>query len=67
MAVRYEVDYIKPRFFSRTMSEGRLAQRLNDRAANGWRFHRSIEEDHRRFLIFSRRAHFLVFERDGDR
>jgi hypothetical protein len=51
------------RFFSHTLPPQRLEKALNDRAAQGWRLTRSITESRRKFVIFRREAHFLIFER----
>jgi uncharacterized protein DUF4177 len=61
--VRYAVDVLSTRFLSRTLPRERLEKALNDRAAQGWKFTRSITESRRKFLIFRRDAHFLIFER----
>jgi Domain of unknown function (DUF4177) len=61
--VRYAVDLVLTRFWSRTLPPQRLERALNDRATQGWKFSRSITEKRRKFLIFTRDAHFLIFER----
>lgn len=61
----YETDVIKTRFWSGTLSERRLAETLNKRTANGWRFTFSITAERRILLIFKRASYYLIFEHAG--
>lgn len=63
LMMRYEVDVLVPRFWTRTLPPERLAKTLNDRAGQGWIFLRSITDSRRKWLIFRRDAHFLIFQR----
>ena len=49
---------------SGNLNEKALTKQLNEYAAQGWTFTRSIHETKRVFLS-QREAHFLIFERDA--
>jgi hypothetical protein len=52
-------------FFSHSLDETKLQKFLNKHAQQGWRFVRSIHETKRVYGgLFSREAHFVIFERD---
>lgn len=50
---------------SGTLNERILTEALNKHAAEGWCLRTTIRETRKVALIFSREAHFLVFERDA--
>jgi hypothetical protein len=60
----YLVEPLTTGFFSGTLNKDRLEANLNLKAVEGWRFVRAIHERTRVFGLFSREAHFLVFERE---
>lgn len=47
-----------------TLNEGDLSRVLNEETGEGWRFKRSIREQRRVFLLWTREEHFLIFERE---
>jgi hypothetical protein len=61
----YCVETYTTSFFSGTLKPDVLQARMNIKAAEGWKFVRSIQEHKRVLLLFSREAHFLIFERDA--
>lgn len=61
--IQYDVEAFKERFFSGTIDPTKLSSTLNSRAADGWRFARSITSNRRVLFIFKSQTHFLVFER----
>jgi len=61
--LNYKVVVLTTGCFSGTLDPGKLQQTLNKEATGGWRFARSIHEQKKILGIFSREAHFLVFER----
>ncbi len=60
----YIVKPVTTGFFSGSLSEKKLQDFLNQHAGQGWRFVKSVHESKKVFGIFSREAHFVVFERD---
>ena len=62
----YKVATLSPRLFSGTLDPTKLQALLNEHAAEGWSFSRSIHVSKRVWLLFSRSVHFVVFERDGE-
>jgi len=60
----YLVEPVTTGFFSGSLSERKLQDFLNSKARHGWRFVRSVHESKKVMGIFSREAHFVVFERD---
>lgn len=63
---RYTVVTIANRFFSGTLDPAKLAQILNEHAAQGWRLARNVQDRKRVLLFFSRAVHYFIFERDGE-
>lgn len=61
--MRYEVEVISTGFFSGTLDARKLQDILNRRADQGWTLARTLKEERRRFLVGSREAHFLIFEK----
>lgn len=61
--LNYKVVVLTTGCFSGTLDPNKLQQTLNSEAKGGWRFTRSIHEQKKIFGLFSREAHFLVFER----
>ena len=61
----YSVELCTTGFFSGTLNKKVLEAQINLKAAEGWRFVRAIHERKRVLGIFSREAHFLIFERDA--
>lgn len=59
----YKVHTLTTGLFSGNLNPTRLEAALNEHAAQGWKFARSIHETKRAWLIFSREVHFLIFER----
>lgn len=60
----YKVVVLTTGCFSGTLDPNRLQKALNDGAKGGWKFSKSIHEQKRILLLFSREAYFLIFERD---
>lgn len=65
-ARKYKVEPCDTGLLSGTLDASKLEMQINRRAAQGWRFVRSIHERRRVLVLFSREAHFLIFERDVD-
>jgi hypothetical protein len=63
-AKTYKVELCDTGFLSGTLSADKLETQINRRAAEGWRFVRSIQERRRVLGLFSREAHFLIFEKN---
>jgi hypothetical protein len=61
---QYIVRPVTTGFFSGSLSESKLQDFLNEHGAKGWKFLKSIHETRKIFGIFSREAHFVIFERD---
>jgi hypothetical protein len=61
---QYLITPVSTGFFTGTLSTARLQECLNHHGALGWKFIRSIHESKKVFGIFSREAHFVIFERD---
>jgi len=61
----YLIKPVTTGFFSGTLSEKKLQDFLNQHGANGWKFVKSIHETKKILGIFSREAHFVIFERDN--
>jgi hypothetical protein len=59
----YDVEYISPRFWTGTLNHKKLADLLNARAGQGWKFEREITSTRRKLVIFKRETHFLVFSK----
>jgi|GEM_PF-1801961 len=59
----YKVVVLTTGCFSGTLDPNKLQQTLNSEAKGGWKFARSIHEQKKILGLFSREAHFLVFER----
>lgn len=59
----YEVELVKERMFSSTLSPARLAEVLNRRAASGWVLDRTIASTSRIWLFYKRETHFLIFRK----
>lgn len=62
---QYLVEPVTTGFFSGALDPRKLQNGLNTRASEGWRLVRSIHETKKVFFIFSREAHFLIYERDA--
>jgi hypothetical protein len=60
----YLVSPVTTGFFSGALDPQKFQDFLNKHGRQGWRFVRSIHETKKVFLIFSREAHFVIFERD---
>ena len=60
---QYTVHTFKTGCFSGTLDPNKLQAVLNQHAQQGWKFVKSIHEEQKVFGIFSREAHFLIFER----
>jgi hypothetical protein len=60
----YLVEPVTTGFFSGSLSQRKLQDFLNSKARHGWRFVRSVHESKKVMGIFTREAHFVVFERD---
>lgn len=60
---QYVVHTFKTGCFSGTLDPIKLQEVLNEYGQQGWRFVKSIHEEQKVLGIFSREAHFLVFER----
>lgn len=60
----YLVKPVTTGFFSGTLSDAKMQDFLNQHARKGWKFVRSIHETKKVWGIFSREAHFAIFERD---
>ena len=61
---QYIVRPVTTGFFSGALNELKLEAFLNEHAAQGWKFVKSIHETKKILGIFSREAHFVIFERD---
>lgn len=61
---QYSVVPFHTSLFSGHLDPVKLAAALNEHGQQGWRFVWTIHETKRAFAIFSREAHFLVFERE---
>ena len=61
----YTLQTFRPGLFSGTLNPDKLKEVLNEHAARGWKFTRAIRERKRVWLIFTREAHFLIFEREN--
>lgn len=61
---QYIVRPVTTGFFSGALNELKLEAFLNGHAAQGWKFVKSIHETKKILGIFSREAHFVIFERD---
>lgn len=61
---QYIVRPVTTGFFSGTLNELKLEAFLNEHAAQGWKFVKSIHETKSILGIFAREAHFVIFERD---
>lgn len=66
MGKEYKVVPLKTGFFTGRLSAQKLERALNLHSGDGWRFAKSIHESNRWLFLFSREAHFLVFERETD-
>lgn len=62
---QYKVIVLTTGCFTQTLDPARLQDTLNKEARGGWRFAKSIHEEKKVLGIFSREAHFLIFERDA--
>lgn len=60
---QYKVTILTTGCFTRTLDPMKLQQVLNQEAKGGWRFAKSIHEEKKVLGIFSREAHFLIFEK----
>lgn len=65
MAHRYLVETLDTGMFSGALSARKLEEHLNRKGREGWKLVRTIHETRKVLGLFSREAHFLVFERDG--
>jgi hypothetical protein len=61
---QYIIKPVTTGFFSGSLSETKLQDFLNQHGAKGWKFIKSIHETKKVLGIFSREAHFVIFERD---
>lgn len=61
---QYIIKPVTTGFFSGSLSETKLQDFLNHYGAHGGKFIRSIHEKKKVLGIFSREAHFVIFERD---
>ncbi|RFC47315.1 MAG: protein of unknown function DUF4177 [Verrucomicrobia bacterium] len=61
---QYLVKPVTTGFFSGSLSERKLQDFLNEHGFQGWRFVRSIHETKKVWGLFTREAHFVVFEKD---
>jgi len=61
---QYLVKAVTTGFFTGNLSESKLQNFLNQHGAMGWKFVKSIHETRKVLGIFSREAHFVIFERD---
>ena len=59
---QYIVEPVTTGFFSGALDPKKLQNALNQRGAQGWKFVRSIHETKKIFGIFSREAHFAIYE-----
>jgi hypothetical protein len=62
---QYLVESVTTGFFSGTLNPQKLQNALNQRGAQGWRLVRTIRETKKILGMFSREAHFVIYERDG--
>ena len=62
---QYLIKPVTTGFFSGSLSERKLQDFLNQHGSQGWRFVRSIHETQKVLGLFSREAHFVIFERDS--
>ncbi len=60
---QYKVVVLTTGCFTGTMDPFKLQNTLNAHAVDGWKFSKSIHEEQKILGIFSREAHFLIFER----
>ena len=60
----YKVSPLTTGFFSGTLDPRKLETFLNQHAAEGWKFVRSIHEQKKVLFFFKREAHFVVFEKE---
>jgi len=62
----YLVKPVTTGFFSGSLSEKKLQDFLNQYGSQGWRFVKSIHETKKVWGLFSREAHFVIFERSDE-
>ena len=62
---QYKVIVLTTGCFSGTLDPRILQDTLNVEAQGGWKFSKSIHEEKKILGIFSREAHFLIFEKVG--
>jgi hypothetical protein len=60
---QYKVSVLTTGCFTQTLNPMKLQQTLNQETQGGWQFVKSIHEEKKILGIFSREAHFLIFEK----
>jgi hypothetical protein len=63
MNPQYKVVVLTTGCLSGTLDPAKLQSTLNQEAQGGWKFTKSIHEEKKILGIFSREAHFLIFEK----
>lgn len=61
----YTIHAFKTGIFSGALNPEKMKEVLNEHANRGWKLARTIRERKRVWLIFSREAHFMIFEREN--
>lgn len=61
----YSIHTFKTGLFSGALDPKKLEETLNAHARTGWRLARTIHEQRRVLLLFTREMHVLIFERDA--
>jgi hypothetical protein len=60
----YLVEPVTTGFFSGTLDPKKLQTALNQKGMHGWKFVKSIHETKKILGLFSREAHFVIYERE---
>jgi|688.fasta_scaffold177770_2 hypothetical protein len=60
----YIVEPLTTGFFSGALDPKKLQNALNQKGMQGWKFVKSIHETKKILGIFSREAHFVIYERE---
>ncbi len=60
----YLVEPVTTGIFSGTLDPRKLQSTLNQHGSQGWKFVKSIHETKKILGIFSREAHFMIYERE---